>query len=120
MAGYPVTEDVNYYAQAEPSIERLTMIGGWTQLKIPIDVRNEFNVGAGTGGRNSSGLGSIEYYNQYLEDFAARNQSLFVNYIVKPRSDLVLSVEYRRLRTYQISDDTASAGQIGFAVGFLF
>jgi len=120
VAGYPVTEDVNYYALAEPAIERLTMIGGWTQLKIPIDVRNEFNVGAGTGGRNSSGLGAIEYYNQYLQDFAARNQSLFVNYIVKPRSDLVLSVEYRRLRTYQISDDTASAGQIGFAVGFLF
>jgi hypothetical protein len=77
-------------------------------------------VGAGTGGRNSSGLGSIYYSNEYLQEFAARNQTLFVNYILKPRSDLVFSVEYRRLRTYPIGDDTASASQIGLAAGFLF
>ena len=120
VARYPTVLDVNYYGVAAPAIERLTMIGGWTQLKFPIDVRNELNVGAGTGGRSSSGLGSIEYYNAYLENFAARNQTLFVNYILKPRSDLVLSVEYRRLRTYAIGEDPASAGQLGVAAGFLF
>jgi hypothetical protein len=120
VAGYPIATDVNYYPVAAPAIEGLTMIGGWTQLKFPINLRNEFNVGAGTGGRNSSGLGSIYYSNEYLQEFAARNQTLFVNYILKPRSDLVFSVEYRRLRTYPIGDDTASASQIGLAAGFLF
>ncbi len=120
VAGYPTDSYTNYYEIAAPAIERLTMIGGWTQVKFPIDVRNEFNVGAGTGGRNSSGLGSIYFSNAYLEEFAARNQTLFVNYILKPRSDLVFSVEYRRLRTYPIGDDTATASQIGFAAGFLF
>jgi hypothetical protein len=120
VAGYSTVLDANYYQVAAPAIEQLTTIGGWTQLKFPIDVRNEFNVGAGTGGRNSSGLGSIYYDNAYLQEFAARNQTLFVNYILKPKSDLVFSVEYRRLRTYPIGDDTATASQIGVAAGFLF
>jgi len=120
VAGYSTVLDANYYQVAAPAIEQLTTIGGWTQLKFPIDVRNEFNVGAGTGGRSSSGLGSIYYNNAYLQEFAARNQTLFVNYIFKPKSDLVFSVEYRRLRTYPIGDDTATASQIGVAAGFLF
>jgi hypothetical protein len=45
---------------------------------------------------------------------------LFANYIFKPRSDLVFSVEYRRLRTYQVTGPANSAGQLGLAVGFLF
>jgi hypothetical protein len=120
VAAYPLVTEPGYYPLAAYAIEGLTMIGGWTQLKLPVDIRNEFNVGAGTGGRYSAGLGAIAQSNPYLDGFAARNQTLFVNYIFKPRSDLVFSVEYRRLRTYAIGDDPASAGQLGFAAGFLF
>jgi hypothetical protein len=45
---------------------------------------------------------------------------LFVNYIFRPRSDLLFSAEYRRLRTYESNGSPNSAGQVGLAVGFLF
>jgi hypothetical protein len=45
---------------------------------------------------------------------------MFANYIFRPRSDLLFSAEYRRLRTYEITGSPDSAGQLGLAVGFLF
>jgi hypothetical protein len=56
VAGYPVAEDVNYYALAEPAIERLTMIGGWTQLKIPD--RCTQRIQCGRGDRRTKFLGA--------------------------------------------------------------
>jgi hypothetical protein len=44
----------------------------------------------------------------------------FVNYIFKPRSDLLFSAEYRRLRTYEVNGSPDVAGQIGLALGYLF
>ena len=45
---------------------------------------------------------------------------VFVNYVFRPRSDLLFSAEYRRLRTYEVNGPPASAGQLGLAMGFLF
>jgi hypothetical protein len=45
---------------------------------------------------------------------------IFANYIVHPRSNLLFSAEYRRLRTYPLLGAPAVAGQIGLAAGFLF
>jgi hypothetical protein len=50
----------------------------------------------------------------------ARNDMLFANYIFRPRSDLLFSAEYRRLRTYEVTGSPNTAGQIGLAIGFLF
>jgi hypothetical protein len=50
----------------------------------------------------------------------ARNEMIFGNYIFRPRSDLLFSAEYRRLRTYEVTGTPDSAGQFGLAVGFLF
>ena len=96
------------------------VIGGWSQLKFRWNTRNEFNVGAGTGGRNSSGLRQALLYNFQLPLIPARNQMIFGNYIFRPRSDLLFSAEYRRLRTYEIIGSPDSAGQLGLAIGFLF
>jgi len=45
---------------------------------------------------------------------------IFANYIFRPRSDLLFSAEYRRLRTYEVRGSPDTAGQLGLAVGFLF
>jgi hypothetical protein len=45
---------------------------------------------------------------------------MFVNYVFRPRSDLLFSAEYRRLRSYEINGAPATAGQLGLAMGFLF
>jgi hypothetical protein len=48
------------------------------------------------------------------------NQMSFLNYILRPRADLLFSVEYRRLRTFEVSGAPATADQVGLAAGFLF
>jgi hypothetical protein len=111
---------VQYASVTAPVLANLGVIGGWSQFKVKLDTRNEFNVAAGTGGRNSSGLRNAAVWNSFLTSVPARNQMLFVNYIFRPRSDLLFSAEYRRLRTYEITAPADSAGQVGLAIGFLF
>jgi hypothetical protein len=113
--------DAIYYASVTaPQLGSMGVIGGWTQFKYRVDSRNEFNVAAGTGGRNSADLRNAAVTDSFLLSVPARNQMLFANYIFKPRSDLIFSVEYRRLRTYVVNAPSDSANQLGLAVGFLF
>jgi len=113
--------DTYYYASVTaPQLANVGVIGGWTQLKFRVDSRNEFNVAAGTGGRNSSELRNAALTDSFLPSVPARNQMLFANYIFRPRSDLIFSVEYRRLRTFDVTGPADAAGQLGLAVGFLF
>jgi len=111
---------VQYATIAAPILANLGVIGGWSQFKVKVDARSEFNVAAGTGGRNSSGLRAAAAQYPFLASIPARNQMFFVNYIFRPRSDLLFSTEYRRLRTYSIGGSPDTAGQFGLAVGFLF
>jgi hypothetical protein len=113
--------DPAYYAAVTaPELANLGVIGGWSQFKIKVDARNEFNIAAGTGGRNSADLREAAASNSFLMSVPARNEMLFANYIFRPRSDLLFSAEYRRLRTYQVIGSPNTAGQIGLAIGFLF
>jgi hypothetical protein len=113
--------DAIYYASVTaPQLASMGVIGGWTQFKYKLDSRNEFNVAAGTGGRNSVSLRDAALTDSFLLSVPARNQMLFANYIFKPRSDLIFSVEYRRLRTYDVTGPANTANQLGLAVGFLF
>jgi len=49
-----------------------------------------------------------------------RNQGAFGNVIYRPRSDLLLSLEYRRLKTFSIFNNSYAAGQLNMAMGILF
>ncbi len=113
-------DPMQYASVTAPELANLGVIGGWSQFKIKVDARNEFNVAAGTGGRNSADLRDAAATNYFLTSVPARNQMLFANYIFKPRSDLLFSAEYRRLRTYEPIGTPNTAGQIGLAIGFLF
>jgi hypothetical protein len=114
------TNATDYATVSAPALANLGIIGGWSQFKIKVDSRNEFNIAAGTGGRNSSGLRGASAGDSFLTSVPARNQTLFANYIFRPRSDLLFSAEYRRLRTYEITGPANTAGQLGLAIGFLF
>ena len=113
-------DPMQYATVTAPALADLGVIGGWSQFKIKVNARNEFNVAAGTGGRNSVGLREAAASNYFLTSVPARNQMLFANYIFRPRSDLLFSAEYRRLRTYELTGSPNVAGQVGLAVGFLF
>jgi hypothetical protein len=116
----PLADDYRYYAIASPALARITMSGGWAQLKLKADARNEFNFGLGSGGRDSADLRSIQPLDVSLETLSPRNQMVFVNYIFRPRSDLLFSPQFERLRTYPASGAPSIADQVGVAAGFLF
>jgi uncharacterized coiled-coil protein SlyX len=125
FGGVPVPQlsspDYSEYLEfGAPALAQVPMMGGWSQLKITVDARSEFNVGVGTGGRDSSELAQDSVFFPTLQYLSPRNQTLFVNYIFRPRSDLLFSPEYRRLRTYPVNGAPAIASQVGIAAGFLF
>ena len=52
--------------------------------------------------------------------FFGTNRGAFGNVIYRPRSDLLFSMEYRRLRTFTIYDNSYEAGQVNLSMGVLF
>jgi cell division protein FtsB len=113
-------DSFHYASSTAPLLGRIGEIGGWSQLKLKVDPRNEFNVAAGYGGYDSSDIRHAIYSDYYIATLPSRNQSLLVNYIVRPRSNLLLSAEYRHLRTTYVTGSPASADLVGLAAGFLF
>jgi hypothetical protein len=101
-------------------IAGLGTVGGWSQWKIKPTSKLEFNVAAGTDNPLASDLRMFP--NPTGSNFPpfARNQSLFANSIYRPRSNLILALEYRRLRTYAVNDTKSSADHVNLAVGVAF
>lgn len=113
--------DLNQYnSVTAPALAGIRMLGGWSQVKVKLNGRSEFNLAAGSGARSARGTRQIATLDPTLLFLSHRNDMWFANYIFRPRPDLVLSTEYRRLRTYEVSGTPAIAGQVGLAVGFIF
>jgi hypothetical protein len=117
---YPLQNPFQYTALTARLLAEVGVIGGWSQLKFKVNTRNEFNVAAGTGGRNSASLRQALSASFPAPLIPARNEMMFANYIFRPRSDLVFSAEYRRIRTYEVNGTPDIASQVGLALGFLF
>ncbi|HEX5422866.1 MAG TPA: hypothetical protein VFW94_04905 [Candidatus Acidoferrales bacterium] len=109
-----------YAESAEPAITRAMMLGGWSQLKFVVNAQNEFNVAVGAGNRDSDDIARAAVLFPALNYLSPRNQTILVNYIFRPRSDLLFSPEYRRLRTYSLTGAPVKASQVGLAAGFIF
>ncbi len=104
-------------------IRGLDTAGGWTQLKFQLTPKLEWNGaiseddafagdvrGFATDANNGGPPGSI----------IGRNRAGLVNLVFRPRSDLVLAGEFRRMRTFPIYTTSSATNQAGLAVGILF
>jgi hypothetical protein len=103
------------------SVAGLNTLGGWSQLKLAPSSRWEVNLAAGTDNPFASDLKRFAQP-QTIEGRRplARNQAAFLNAIYRPRSNLLVALEYRRLRTYFRDGGHASAGHINLAIGVSF
>jgi hypothetical protein len=108
-----------YVATSAPLLARVGMYGGWSQFKVRLNSRSEINFATGGSARDSASFRAAAAQDSIVQTLSFKNESLMINYIFRPRSDLIFSTEYRRLRTYQLSG-TASAGETGLSAGFLF
>jgi hypothetical protein len=99
----------------------LNSVGGWAQLKYQPLPKLEFNAAFG---QDNPFAADIRYFGEqaqsYANPFLTRNRAGFGNVIYRPRSDLLLSLEYRRLQTFSIYDHSYEAGQLNMAMGILF
>jgi hypothetical protein len=101
-------------------VEGLNSMGGWTQLKFkPIP---KFEVNGAFGHDNPFGRQVNRFADVplYYDALFARNQTWFTNFIYQPRSDVLLSLEFRRLRTFGPDSEADTANVINFSLGYLF
>jgi len=102
------------------SVHGLDSMGGWAQLKYK--PRTNFQVNAALGQDNpfASELrfypGVSSFYTQTL----ATNRSWLINFIYKPRSDLLMSMEFRRLRTIELAGARDVANHVNLSLGYIF
>lgn len=98
----------------------LNTTGGWSQLKFKATEKLEFNGAFGEDAPSTPDLRRFSQGSTYAYTSAARNQSGFVNFIYRARSNLLFSAEYRRFWTWQVNGDKAKADQVNLGFGVLF
>jgi hypothetical protein len=98
----------------------LNSLGGWSQLKFKATAKLQFNGAYGMDNPYAHELrahgGNTTYYPVPL----SKNESGFVNFIYQPRSDIVFSMEYRRIKTFTLDQGSNEANIANFSVGYLF
>ena len=110
-------------AIADPltQVRGLNSIGGWAQVKFRQTEKLEWNGAYGQDNVPARDLRLFPTPQQtYYDSSITRNQSSLVNFIYRPRSDVLLSLEYRRIRTLRFPMDTDRARQINLSMGLLF
>jgi len=98
----------------------LDSVGGWAQIKLKPAVKFELN---GAFGEDSPFAATLRQFSTnpiYANSLLAKNLTSLVNFIYKPRSDLIFSLEYKRLKTFTLDSNANTANNINFVVGYIF
>jgi hypothetical protein len=102
------------------TVRGLNTIGGWGQIGFHPTERLEFNGAFGEDNPLAEDFGYLYGAQSYFNSSITRNRGAFTNVIYHPRSNLILSLEYRRLWTFDVSDSDQRANQVNLGVGILF
>jgi hypothetical protein len=102
------------------AIRGLDAAGGWTQLKFQLTSKLEFN---GVFAEDNAFAGDARGFATDENNFGpilGRNRGTLGNFVYRPRSDLLFSAEFRRLRTFPVYSESSVTNQINLAMGILF
>lgn len=98
----------------------LNSVGGWSQLKLRATSKLEFNGALGLDNPYAADVRAFPVAVSYFEPTLVQNRSAFVNFVYRPRSNLLFSSEYRRMQTYIIDNGNQSANQMNLMMGIFF
>ena len=98
----------------------LNSVGGWGQLQYRPTQKLEFNGAFGQDNPFAEDLRRFYPSQSYYDAELARNRTSLTNVIYHPKSNLVLSLEYRRLWTYDIDGASRKANHVNLGIGVLF
>ena len=104
-------------------VRGLDSMGGWMQLKFKPKTNFEVNAAVGQDNPFSAELRRFSNTPQWyglFQQLQSRNLSPFFNFIYQVRSDVLFSVEYRRLQSYPLDSKPNKANQISLSMGYLF
>ena len=102
------------------SIHGVDSAGGWSQLKFQLTPKLELN---GVFAEDDAFASDIRGFATDANNFGpilGRNRGALGNLIYRPRSDLLLSAEFRRLHTFPVYDSASVTNQVNLAMGILF
>jgi len=102
------------------SIHGLDSAGGWSQLKFQLTPKLELN---GTFAEDNAFAGDVRGFATDANNFGpilGRNRGALGNLVYRPRSDLLLSAEFRRLHTFPVYDLSSVTNQVNLSMGILF
>jgi hypothetical protein len=102
------------------AIHGLDDIGGWTQLKFKANSRLEFNAAFGLENPTSTEVRAASASQTYVGPLLVQNRGGMINFIFRPRSNLLFSTEYRYLQSFPVSSTNNAADQINVMMGVLF
>jgi regulator of replication initiation timing len=104
---------------AATPVRGLDSRGGWSQLKFRATAKLEFNAAFGLDNPTTAEVRAAEASEAYLAPILVQNRSGLVNFVYRPRSNLLFSTEYRHLQSAQLSGNN-SAEQVNLMMGVLF
>lgn len=102
------------------SFRGLNSSGGWAQLNFMPTEKIEFNGAFGEDYPFSADLHRFLTEQPSIGDLHGRNASAFMNVIFHARSNLLFSVEYRRLWTTELPGTKQTADHVNVSAGVLF
>jgi hypothetical protein len=101
-------------------IRGLNAAGGWAQLKLQVTPKVELN---GAFSEDNAFAGDVRGFATDQNNFGpilGKNRGALGNVVFRPRSDLILAAELRRLRTFPIYSGSSLTSQVNLSVGILF
>jgi hypothetical protein len=101
-------------------IRGLNTVGGWSQLKLQLTPKLELNGVVSLDDAFASDVRGFATDRNNFGPILGRNRGALGNVIFRPRSDLVLSAELRRLRTFPVYSGSSTTNQVNLSVGILF
>lgn len=101
-------------------IRGLDAAGGWTQLKFQATSKIEFHAVFAEDNAFAGDVRGFATDQNNFGEILGRNRGALANVVFRPRSDLVLSAELRRLRTFPVYSSSSVTNQLNLSVGILF
>ncbi len=94
--------------------------GGWSQLQFQLTPKLQLNAIYGEDNPFAADVRGFATDANNFTPILGRNRGMIGNLVYRPRSDLVLAAELRRLRSFPIYSGSSVTNQVNLSVGILF
>jgi hypothetical protein len=108
------------FTDPDTDVYGLDSVGGWAQIKLKPTLKLEMNGAFGEDSPFAATLREFSANPIYVNSLLSRNLTSLVNFIYRPRSDLIFSLEYKHLKTFTLDSKANTANNVNLVVGYIF